>query len=142
VSDEVQALDALRTSVEALSTKIDKLETRTAHRIWAITAAVIVGGMVIVGMVVVGWLSAKQATCVRQYANQSAARTNVLSPASTARSDALDQLVRTLAPNPDANAEQRQEAFRSALVGYLKASDLYSKAAAQNPPPVAPAFRC
>lgn len=142
MSDELQVLEGLRGDVKALSGKIDSLERRTGHRIFAIAAACVVMLVLLAGIIVLGWQGHSQASCVRSWANANAGRTNALLPVSTARTDALDQLIRTIAPGPGETPEQRQAAFQSALATYLKASDNYSRAADQNPPPLAPAYRC
>jgi hypothetical protein len=133
--------ELLRQSVDRLSDKVDGLSAnvrRSRIATW-ILAALCVVTLVVVGVVIgQARFASSQATCVRSWANAYAARTSVLVPTAIARNDALDNMIRTLAL-PD---DQRKASFDAAFVLYLKASDAYTRAAAQNPPPTAPQYTC
>jgi hypothetical protein len=72
--------------------------------------------------------------CITRWADRFSTRSMVLSAATTARNDALDKFLRSLATR---NETTELRAYR----GYLAASDMYRKAAAANPPPP-PKLRC
>lgn len=73
--------------------------------------------------------------CIAAWADQFTQRTTTLSAASTARTNALDVFVRSLATR-----DQTQEL--AAYQIYLRASDEYTRQVKANPPPTPPALRC
>lgn len=131
-------VEKLRDSVDGLRDDVQSLTTvvRRSRRITAVLSFVCVAIVLVVfGMVVTFQSARTQATCVRGWANAYAARTAALYPAATSRTDTLDNLIRTI-------PLQDRAAFEAALADYLKASDAYSRAAAENPPPTAPRYTC
>jgi hypothetical protein len=132
------AVDRLRDDVADLAKKWElkeKSEKRWHRLSLAVAASSVVTLALVVAIVFSIRYSTHQAACVRDYTNASAARTNILTPASQNRTDALDELIRTL-PTGDKAAFQRK------LLAYLKASDTYQNLAQTNPPPLAPRFTC
>lgn len=77
----------------------------------------------------------KYQVCVAAWADQFTQRTVKLSAASTARNDALDAFVRSLATR-----DQTKEL--AAYNKYLAASDTYTRELKANPPPTPPKLRC
>jgi len=73
--------------------------------------------------------------CVASWADQFTQRSTTLSAASTARNNALDTFVRSL-------ATQDQARERVLYNAYLKASDEYNRELKANPPPTPPKLRC
>lgn len=73
--------------------------------------------------------------CVANWADQFTQRTMTLSVASTARNNALDLFVRSLATKDEARE-------LAAYNAYLKASDEYTRELKANPPPTPPKLRC
>lgn len=149
-------VEGLRTDVKEAIAAFEKssLSTRQSTR----RTRLFVVGLAIL-FVIVGWLALSnrstahdvaqqtviakaQASCVRDYSNESAARTNTLLPLSNARSDALDALIRTLPAAATETPAEQKRIFTAALLKYLKASDAYSAAVQSNPPPLAPKFTC
>lgn len=159
MSEEAEALGALRAGVATLSNKIDTLEQtaqtsneladqrndRILHRIWAIAAA---GVVMLILLGVVTWAlfyTVHVVGCVKEYANANAARTNVLTPLANARADALDGWIRILPDTPPKTAAEQQDLqaqSEAKRLAYLQASDAYSAAVQTNPPPLAPGFTC
>lgn len=73
--------------------------------------------------------------CLGAWADKSAARTTRLAGLSTARNDALDKFLRSLASRDEAKE-------RAAYNAYLSASDAYNTAVKANPPPAPPRLAC
>ena len=135
-------VDRLAVQVAALDKSFKDNSRRTGRKITAIVAACALTLVLLFAVYFTGRYSANQAACVRQWANAYAGRTTALYPASTARTDALDALIRSLPASQGQTPAEAKATFQAALLGYLKASDNYSKAADQNPPPLAPSYRC
>ncbi len=160
--DAVTAANRLADRVEALSKRIGELhdawesEKASAHRWRWVTVVLVVLVLAVAGLawnnrstahtVAAQTQTAKQlAACVRAYANANADRTNVLTPLASARSDALDDWIRATPDTAPQTPAERAAALRTYTVkrlAYLKASDAYSAAVQDNPPPLAPKFSC
>lgn len=89
------------------------------------------GGLFIVSIV----LTNRYQRCVANWADQFTQRTMTLSVASTARNNALDVFIRSL-------ATRNEPRERVAYNAYLKASDEYNRELKANPPPTPPKLRC
>jgi hypothetical protein len=135
---DVQALTAAQLALTSSQAAL----TQDARRRQLVTRVLTALVTVCLALLVIGVANVRyttnQATCVRDWANAYAARTNALVPAATAKNNASDAWFRTLAL-PEG---ERQAKFQAAFVLYLKASDRYTQIADQNPPPTAPQYTC
>lgn len=108
---------------------------RWAGSRWTAVLALLLVG-VAVALFIVSIVSANNyQRCVARWADQFTQRTVTLSAASTARNNALDAFVRSLATR-----DQVKEL--AAYNTYLKASDEYNRELKANPPPTPPKLRC
>lgn len=84
-------------------------------------------------------------TCVSKWANETAARTSILTPANLARQDKLDRVIRNFSlaqsTDPKARARLRTKFFKDLAV-YIQASDEYVATVMDNPLPTSPKFVC
>lgn len=130
--DEILAeVRLLRGDVRVLSDALNR--SRWIVRILSALCAALL--LVSGGLVYTFQGSRSQASCVREWANAYAGRTNTLVPASTARANALDSLLLSLQTKDKAK-------FEAAYALYVKASADYARLAADNPPPTAPQYTC
>lgn len=79
--------------------------------------------------------------CVAAWGDQVTTRSSALTPAGSARADALDSLLRNVFEQISTGRNDPAQ-FRERLAGYVAASDNYQRVQRDNPVPAPPRIRC